>query len=67
MLSNFGAGEDSWESFGQQDVQTSHSERKSTLNIRQKDDDEAEVPTLCPPDGKNWLIGKQPDAGKGWR
>ena len=24
---------------------------------------EAETPILCPPDGKNWLIGKDPDAG----
>ena len=28
---------------------------------------EAEAPTLWPPDGKNWLIGKDPDAGKDWR
>ena len=25
---------------------------------------EAEAPKLWPPDGKNWLIGKDPDAGK---
>ena len=30
-------------------------------------DDEAEVPILWPPDTKNWLIGKDPDAGKDWR
>ena len=24
-------------------------------------------PILWPPDVKNWLIGKDPDAGKGWR
>ena len=27
-------------------------------------DAEAEAPTLWPPDVKNWLIGKDPDAGK---
>ena len=27
---------------------------------------EAETPVLWPPDAKNWLIGKDPDAGKGW-
>jgi len=32
-----------------------------------KADAEAETPTLWPPDGKNWLIGKGPDAGKDWR
>ena len=28
---------------------------------------EAEAPILWPPDVKNWLIGKDPDAGKDWR
>ena len=27
----------------------------------------AEAPVLWPPDVKNWLIGKDPDAGKDWR
>ena len=30
-------------------------------------DAEAETPILRPPDAKNWLIGKDPDAGKDWR
>ena len=30
-------------------------------------DAEAETPILWPPDAKNWLIGKDPDAGKDWR
>ena len=29
--------------------------------------DEAEAPMLWTPDVKNWLIGKDPDAGKDWR
>ena len=28
---------------------------------------EAEAPQLWPPDVKNWLTGKDPDAGKAWR
>ena len=28
---------------------------------------EAEIPILWPPKVKNWLIGKDPDAGKDWR
>ena len=28
---------------------------------------EAEAPTLWPPDAKNWLVGKDPDAGKDWK
>ena len=30
-------------------------------------DTEAETPILWPPDAKNWLIWKDPDAGKDWR
>ena len=30
-------------------------------------DAEAETPILWPPDSRNWLIGKDPDAGKDWR
>jgi len=30
-------------------------------------DAEAEAPILWPPDAKNWLIGKEPDAEKDWR
>ena len=30
-------------------------------------DAEAETPILWPPDAKNWLIWKDPDAGKSWR
>ena len=32
-----------------------------------KTDAEAESPILWPPDGKNWLFGKDSDAGKDWR
>ena len=30
-------------------------------------DAKAETPVLWPPDAKNWLIGKDPGAGKDWR
>ena len=30
-------------------------------------DAEAETPILWPPDVKNWLIGKDPHAGKNWK
>ena len=32
-----------------------------------RSDAEAETPILWPPDVKNWLIWKDPDAGKDWR
>ena len=33
----------------------------------ERTDAEAETPMLWPPDAKNWLNGKDPDAGKDWR
>ena len=33
----------------------------------ERTDAEAEAPILWPPDAKNWLIRKDPDAGKNWR
>ena len=30
-------------------------------------DTEAEIPIVWPPDGKNWLFGKDPEAEKDWR
>ena len=33
----------------------------------ERTDVEGETPVLWPPDAKNWLIGKDPDAGKDWR
>ena len=56
MLLNYDVGEDSWESLGQQ----------SWIFIG-RTDAEAETPILCPPNAKNWLIWKDPDAGKDWR
>ena len=32
-----------------------------------KTDAESEAPILWPPDAKNWLIWKDPDAGQDWR
>ena len=39
---------------------------QSWIYIR-RTDAEAETPILWLPDAKNWLIGKDPDAGKDWR
>ena len=62
-----GAGEDSWESLGQEGDQSNQSQRKSTLNIHWKDRCWAEAPTVWPTDAKNRLTGKDSDAGKNWR
>ena len=55
MLLNCGVGEDSWESLN-----------PSWIFIG-RTDAEAEVPILWQPDAKNWLTGKDTDAGKDWK
>ena len=44
-----------------------HSEGNQTWISIGRTDAEAETPILWPLDVKNWLIGKDPDAGKDWR
>ena len=43
------------------EIQPVNLKRKSNLNLI-----EAEAPIFWPPDAKNWLIGKDLDAGKDW-
>ena len=40
--------------------------RNVGLDEAQAEAVEAETPILWPPDAKNWLTGKDPDAGKDW-
>ena len=50
------------------EIQPVHSEGDQPwVFIARGTDAEAETPILWPPDAKNWLIGKDPDAGKDWR
>ena len=65
MLLNCSVGEYSWESLGLQGDPTSQSENKSWIFIG-RTDAETETPILWPCDTKNWLIGKDSDAGKDW-
>ena len=70
MLLNCGVGEDSWESFGLLDckeIQPVHPKGNQSWIFTGRTDAEAETPIFWPPDAKNWLIGKDPDAGKDWR
>ena len=48
-------------------IQPVHPKRNQSWIFIGRTDVEAETPILWPPDGKNWLIGKDPDAGKDWR
>ena len=67
MLFNCGAGEDSSESLDCKEIQLVHPKGNQSWIFIGRSDAEAETPVLGPPDTKNWLIWKDPDAGKDWR
>ena len=49
------------------EIQPVHPKGNQSRIFIGRTDAEAETPTHWPPDVKNWLIGKDPDAGKDWR
>ena len=49
------------------EIQLVNCKRNQSSIFNGRTDAEAEAPILWPPDGKNWLIGIDSDAGKGWR
>ena len=67
MLLNCGVGEDSWESFGLQGIYPGNPKENQSWIFIGRTDAEAETLILWLPDAKNWLTGKDPDAGKDWR
>ena len=67
MLLNCGVGEDSSESSGLQGDLPVHPKGTQSWIFIGRTDAEGETPILWPPDVKNWLIWKDPDAGKDWR
>ena len=67
MILNCGVEEDSWESLGLLGDPTSPSERRSVLIIHWKDWCWSWNSNIWPSDAKNWLIWKDPDAGKDCR
>ena len=48
-------------------IQSVHPKGNLSWMFIGRTDVEAETPILWPPDVKNWLIWKDPDAGKDWR
>ena len=48
-------------------IQPDHPKGNQSWMFIGRTDAEAKTPVLWPPDGKNWLIGKDPDAGQDWR
>ena len=67
VLLNCGVGEDSWEYLDCKEIQPVNPKGNQHWIFIGRTDAEAETPTLRPPDAKNWLIRKDPDAGKGLR
>ena len=49
------------------EIQPVNPKRNQSWIFIGRTDPEAETPILWPPDVKNWLIGKDPDARKDWR
>ena len=49
------------------DIQPAHPKGNKSWIFIGRTDVEAETPNLYPSDVKNWLIWKDPDAGKEWR
>ena len=50
-----------------EEIQPVHPTGNQPRIIIGKTDIEAETPILWPPDAKNWLIWKDPNAGKDWK
>ena len=68
MLLNCGVGKDSWESpLDCKEIKPVHPEGNQSWIVTGRTDAEAKTPILWPPDAKNQLIRKDPDAGKNWR
>ena len=49
------------------EIQSVHPKGDQSWVFIERTNVETETPMLWPPDGKNWLILKDPDAGKDWR
>ena len=49
------------------EIQPVHPKEDQSWIFIGRTDAEAETPILWPPDAKNWLIWKDPDAGKDWK
>ena len=48
------------------EIQLVHPKRDQSWAFFGRNDAKAETPVLWPPHVKNWLIGKDPDAGRDW-
>ena len=67
MLLNCGVGEVLESPLECKEIQPVHPKGNQSWVFIGKTDAEAETPILWPPDVKNWLIRKDPVAGKDWK
>ena len=67
MILNCVVGKDSRESLDCKEIKPLHPKGYQSWIVIGRTDAEAEAPILWPPDVKNWLVRKDPDAGKDWR
>ena len=67
MLLNCGVGEDSESPLDFKEIKAVNAKGNQSWIFIGRTDAEAETQILWPPDAMNWLIGKDPDAGKDWR
>ena len=66
MLLSCGAGEDLESLLDYKEIRLVHPIGNQSWVFIGRTDAEAETPILWPPDVKNWLISKDPGAGKDW-
>ena len=66
MLSNCGAGEDSWEPLDCKEIEPVNPKGNQPWVFIGRTGTEAEAPIFWPSDVKSWLTGKDPNAGKDW-
>ena len=64
MLLNCGVGEDFESPLDCKEIQPVHPKGDQSWVFIGRTDAKAEIPIIWPPDSKNQLIGKDPDAGK---
>ena len=67
MLLNCGVGETLESPLDSKEIQPVYPKGNQSWIFIGRIDAEAEAPILWLPNGKNWLIGKDPDAGQDWR
>ena len=67
MLLNCGVGEDTKSPLDCKEIKPVNLKGNHSWILLGRTDAEAGDPILWPPDTKNWLTGKDPDAGKDWR